>query len=140
MSSSVFSDTVNRIVLRVACEEGHESTPEKKKHAATVGGPLTPEELSELSVLCSNAAAVSNDDAATASTQQEQEKFGFATVEADQLLGLLELLDRHINSAVGVNFILEALEVLDKAPKNASAALDTVCVDHFAAYVMCSHC
>lgn len=130
MSSSAFSDTVNRILLRVACEEGHESTPEKKKHAATVGGPLTPDELSELSVLCSNAAAVSNEDVATATMQQQQEegKFGFATVEAEQLLGLLELLDRHINSAVGVNFILEALQVLDKAPSKASAALDTVCL------------
>lgn len=131
MSSSIFSDTVNRIVLRVACEEGHESTPEKKKYATTVGGgPLTKEELSELSLLCSNAAA-SNDGAAE-TIEREQEASGFATVEAEQLLGLLELLDRHINTAVGVNFVLEALEVLDKAATKASVTLDAVRIAHIA--------
>ena len=107
-SSSSLADTVNRIVLRVACTEGHES-PSK---AAPAGGPLTRQELAELSLLCS-------------STEEE----GFAAVEGDQLLALLELLDRHINHAVSVNLIPQALEVLQEedSPSRAAASLDQVC-------------
>ena len=118
-SSTKFSDTVNRIVLRVACTEGHEDSTSHNR--AADAGPLTLPELAELSLLC---AATLND---TPNHQQSQDKFGFATVEADQLLALLEVLDRHINNAVAIDFIRDALEVL-RTEDGRSEALDQVCI------------
>ena len=112
--SSSFADAVNRIVLRVACTEGHESP--SKQHATSAAdntGPLTVPELAELSLLCS---------------KKGSEEGGFDTVEGEQLLALLELLDRHINHAVSANLIPRALAVLQEedSPSRASASLDQV--------------
>lgn len=123
MSNALFTDTVNRVVLRVACTEGHEESSPARQTPLSHAGPLTPRELSELSLLCTSAnAARSNNNTS------EDTPSGFATVEGDQLLALLELLDRHIDSAVSVNFIPEALELLQKeeSPSKASASLDKV--------------
>lgn len=117
LSSSRFSDTVNRIVLRVACTEGHEDSTAHNR--ALDSGPLTLQELSELSLLC----AALND-----TKNGNQNPFGFATVEADQLLGLLELLDRHINNAVAIDFLRDALEILHGGD-GRNEALDQVCTD-----------
>jgi hypothetical protein len=121
-----FSDTVNRLVLRVACTESHEDVSPVKRRAPAApagGGPLTPQELSDLSLLCT----YSND---IRSKGDQQNPYGFATVEGDQLLGLLDLLDRHISAAVGVDFIQEAVDLLKaESPSKASASLDEVCED-----------
>jgi hypothetical protein len=113
LSSKRFSDTVNRIVLRVACTEGHENST--GHNSALDAGPLTLPELSELSLLC-----------ASLNDTRGQENAGFASVEADQLLGLLEILDRHINNAVAIDFFQEALENLC-GEDGRKKALDQVC-------------
>ena len=108
------ADTVSRIVHRVACTEGHEQAATAAAPPLSTG-PLTLQELSDLSLLCT-------------SSPQKQQQQGFATVEGDQLLVLLELLDRHIDHAVGVNFYPQAIELLQQqeSPSRASAALDKV--------------
>ena len=113
MAAKIFSDTVNRIVLRVACTEGHEDSPVKQQSLNYSGaGPLTRTELSDLSLLC---------------TQQNHQQ-GFASVEGEQLLALLSLLTRHIDNAVTVDFIVEALQVMKRGetPSRAAAVLDEV--------------
>lgn len=117
LASSRFSETVNRIILRVACTEGHEDSGAHNHPADS--GPLTLQELNELSLLC----AELNDG-----QENKQIPFGFATVEADQLLALLDVLDRHINNAVAIDFIREALEILEEG---RNEALDQVCLNVF---------
>lgn len=114
LSSTRFSDTVNRIVLRVVCTEGHEDSTSHNR--ASDSGPLTLPELTELSLLCS---ALNDTHSAS------EDNFGFASVEADQLLALLEVLDRHINIAVAIDFIRDALEIL-RSEDGRSEALDQV--------------
>jgi hypothetical protein len=53
---------------------------------------------------------------------------GFASVESEQLLTILELLDRHVNLAVNAQLIHAALEVMQKesSPSEGSKALSVV--------------
>jgi hypothetical protein len=129
-----FTETVERIVRRVAMQEGREHMePSQQKQAATrqAGqGPLTVQELSELSLLCTVASAMPQ----AASPQHHQHDNnsvvtqGFATVDGDQLVALLELLDRHVNLAARVRLIQDAINVMhqQESPSKASASLDKV--------------
>jgi hypothetical protein len=129
-----FTETVERIVRRVAMQEGREHMePSQQKQAATrqAGqGPLTVQELSELSLLCTVASAMPQ----AASPQHHQHDNnsvvtqGFATVDGDQLVALLELLDRHVNLAARVHLIQDAINVMhqQESPSKASASLDQV--------------
>ena len=106
-----FSNAVNRIVLRVACTEGHEDSPVKQRSSRSSGeGPLTQQELSDLSLLCLNTAD------------------SFASVELELLVALLQLLTQHIDHAVQVDVIGEALAVIQatESPSQAAAALEKV--------------
>jgi hypothetical protein len=129
-----FTETVERIVRRVAMQEGREHMePSQQKQAATQQagqGPLTVQELSELSLLCTVASAMPQ----VASPQHHQHDNnsvatqGFATVDGDQLVALLELLDRHVNLAARVRLIQDAINVMNQqeSPSKASASLDQV--------------
>jgi hypothetical protein len=130
-----FTETVERIVRRVAMQEGREHMePSQQKQAATrqAGqGPLTVQELSELSLLCTVASAMPQ----AASPQHHQHDNhnsvvtqGFATVDGDQLVALLELLDQHVNLAARVHLIQDAINVMhqQESPSKASASLDQV--------------
>ena len=97
-----FVDTVGRIVLRVNMAEGHEGSPDKKNAPLEGQGPLTAQELSELSLLCTLQTTLKEND----------NDIGFANVEGDQLSNLIELLDEHVNLAVGAQIICKALEVM----------------------------
>lgn len=112
-STSTFSDTINRIVLRIACVESREESS-GKANGNNEAGPLSAVELAELSMLCAQ--------------QSQRPSEGFCTVEGDQLLALLELLDRHINNAVGLNFVQAAVDCCSKeAPGSVvSSVLDSV--------------
>lgn len=123
-SSHLFVRTVSRILHRVDCTEGHEEGTAMTTDATTVaaavasddsGGPLSRSELNELSLLCcrsgstagASAAASTATAAAAAVIHGEEEHQGsfFAAVEGDQLVGLVELLHRHINRAVSIHFV-----------------------------------
>jgi hypothetical protein len=131
--------------MRVACAEGHEgnSAPSGSSAKGRNGnggrmspapgqqGPLTPQELQELSFLCTAASA----EAAQQPAMQHQngEKadsvVGFATVDGDQLSALVELLDRHVSLAVSkVHIVEKAAEIYQKteSPSQATAAIDAV--------------
>jgi len=151
---SEFSVAVSQIVNRVALEEGHEgpATPEQRRRAtlARTQGPLTPHELSKLSYLCtlgstlvaskssslsSTMTSSSQSPGATtsASAGGEAELTGFATVEGDELVALIALLDRHVNIAAGVRLIDDALRILkdeevspSSSRKQAAAELNKV--------------
>ena len=116
-----FVDTVGRIVLRVNMVEGHEGSPEKKNTPSEGQGPLTSHELSELSLLCTLQTTLSREN-------DSSTPLGFANVEGDQLANLIELLDKHVNLAVGVQIIRDALEVMKKeeSPSKASICLKKV--------------
>jgi hypothetical protein len=86
---------------------------------------LAVQELSELSLLCTVASALPQ----PASPQHDNScATGFATVDGDQLVALLELLDRHVNLAARVHLIQDAINVMNQqeAPSKASASLDQV--------------
>ena len=116
-SSSKFADAVSRMVHRVNLQEGHEAgTRPISSHQQ---GPLKPQELAELSFLCTAAAAASSSAAASSNNNSEQAaNAGFASVEGDLLVAVIEMLDRHVNLAVGVHLIDDALKIYrsDAAP------------------------
>jgi hypothetical protein len=126
-----FTETVERIVRRVAMQEGREHMePSQQKQAATrqAGqGPLSVQELSELSLLCTVASAMPQ-VASPQHNQHDNNAQGFATVDGDQLVALLELLDRHVNLAARVHLIQDAINVMhqQESPSKASASLDQV--------------
>jgi hypothetical protein len=130
-----FTETVERIVRRVAMQEGREHMePSQQKQAASQKagqGPLTVQELSELSLLCTVASAMPQVAASPQHHHQHDnsvEAQGFATVDGDQLVALLELLDRHVNLAARVHLIEDAINVMhqQESPSKASASLDQV--------------
>jgi hypothetical protein len=130
-----FTETVERIVRRVAMQEGREHMePSQQKEAATrqAGqGPLSVQELSELSLLCTVASAMSQAASPQHHHQHDNNSVatqGFATVDGDQLVALLELLDRHVNLAARVHLIQDAINVMhqQESPSKASASLDQV--------------
>jgi hypothetical protein len=105
-----FRDTVDRLVQRVNLHEGREGGSGGgggAHHDSSKLGPLTCAELGELSLLCSLAK--------TLPESTEAEPTGFATVEADQLGALTEMLDRHVNLATGVNLVQQAVKVIEEA-------------------------
>ena len=77
-------------------------------------GPLTEHELHILSLLCTRAAStlITNKKAPPGS-----KKRGFASVEGDLLTTLMELLEKHVNLAVGVDLIQVAMDVIQKGEK-----------------------
>jgi hypothetical protein len=130
-----FTETVERIVRRVAMQEGREHMePSQQKEAATrqAGqGPLSVQELSELSLLCTVASAMPQAASPQHHHQHDNNSVatqGFATVDGDQLVALLELLDRHVNLAARVHLIQNAINVMhqQESPSKASASLDQV--------------
>jgi hypothetical protein len=130
-------DVITKILHRVDMMESHEgggSTAERWNNVTHAGqGPLTAAELSELSFLCqslttsqSNAGA----GAMTAAKKEQEPVTGFASVESDLLLSLMELLDRHVNLASSIHLLQEAAAVLaaHAAPSQAANAMEQVCI------------
>lgn len=115
-----FGDIVNRIIHRVDLLEGREGgTAAKDANGASSSttSPLTVHELSELSLLCTVAASLDQNDI-------DQ---GFAAVEGDQLMALIDLLDRHVNSATSCHLLTNAIQILgDHNTSKASVALEQV--------------
>jgi hypothetical protein len=110
--------------MRVALQEGHEggnnTIPSNalKPHL----GPLTNQELAELTFLCNTETAASGNNCPDD---------GFATVEGDQLVSLIELLDRHVNLAVAVNLVQQSLQHIEPgaAPSVIASEMDKVSAD-----------
>lgn len=104
--NSPYSDYVQKIIERLALVESHES-PQKN---ASDMGPLLPQELDELTLLCRNQ--------------------GFQTVECDPLRALVEALDQHVAMAIAsaANLAQAAALVLreHEAPSAAAHAIDKV--------------
>jgi hypothetical protein len=136
-----FTNTVERITLRVNLKEGREHVEDTSQRASVKqlagDGPLTVLELQELSLLCTlntSASSMSSSSSSstaptTASSQQQQQQTGFASVDGDQLVALTELLDRHVHHAAQVHLLPQACHVLQqhsKSPSQAAAALDKV--------------
>jgi len=118
------AETVSRLVLRVTMQREHAGG--SSRHQPHGGGPLTAQELQELSFYCTAqdcaVAAATNNAAESSST-------GFASVEGDPLVALIELLDQHVNQAVTVHLIEAAIAVYQAAggsPSQANAAMDQV--------------
>jgi hypothetical protein len=119
--ASKCADVISRMVLRVDLEEGYEegaasSAPPQHQ------GPLAPQEMAELSCLCS---ATSSSNATNSNSD------GFDKVELDQLMALVELLDRHVKLAVTVHWIENAVEIYQEveSPSLASSTFFQVCDD-----------
>jgi hypothetical protein len=132
--SSKYSDAVSRMLMRVALQEGHEGASTASSNALKPHlGPLTIQELSELTFLCNTAASGNNP------------YDGFATVEGDQLVALIELLDRHVNLAVAVNLVEQALQHIEPgaAPSVIASEMDKVsagsCWNFIVAFVHAQH-
>jgi hypothetical protein len=126
VASEQFADSVSRMVLRVALLQ-ERGKPGFKG--------LTAAELQELSFLCtaqeciksSSSSGFQNNDCRH--DAESPNVVGFASVEGDPLLALIELLDHHVNSAVSVRLIEAAIEVYQSAggsPSQANAALEQV--------------
>jgi hypothetical protein len=147
VSSAAFVDAVARMVHRVDLTEGHEggggdtvnTTAARRRSSKndtdpTRVGPLTRPELAELSFLCTAAAqaAVSASSVPPTKDSKKDCAAGFAAVEGDQLIGLMELLDRHVALAVSVNLMESAVAVVaassheELSPSQAAAAMDQV--------------
>jgi len=112
---------------------------------------LTAVELSELSLLCTLASSLppttekhGTNAAPNSSTPDKQPEElgsstngnGFAAVEGDQLVELIELLDRHVSRATGINLLKDVVvDTISKenAPSAAIAALGRVSVIHLLA-------
>ena len=117
-SSEQFADAVVLLVERATL---------RREQAGGNGaaGPLTPQELQELSFFCTaqDCAAAGSDGVGNSGGG------GFAGVEGDSLVTLIELLDQHVNQAVTVHLIEAAIAVHQAAggsPSQANAAIDKV--------------
>lgn len=135
--SEKLADAVARMIHRVDLSEGHEGSGEAATSSTNKGGddddddvhlnqgPLTPQELAELSFLCTATTAAADSKRGSKSSTQA---VGFAAVEGDQLVALMELLDRHVNLAVSVNLMESAagIAALQESPSQAAMAVDQV--------------
>lgn len=123
VKSEQFADAVSRMVLRVALLQ-ESGKPGFKG--------LTTAELQELSFLCTAQECIKSSNGMNNNRNDDSESpnfAGFASVEGDPLLALIELLDHHVNSAASVRLIEAALEVFQSAggsPSQANAALEQV--------------
>lgn len=120
--SSKYSDTVSRMLNRVALQEGHEgANPAASNTAKPHLGPLTDQELAELTFLCNTVASGNNNN-------NNNDGDSFANVEGDQLVSLVELLDRHVNLAVAVNLVEQSLQHVQPgaAPSVIASEIDKV--------------
>lgn len=129
-------DVITKILHRVDMMESHEgsgSTAERWNNTTHAGqGPLTPAELSELSFLCQSLATSQSNGGAgamTAAKKEPEPATGFASIESDLLLSLMELLDRHVNLASSINLLQDgaALLAIHAAPSQAANAMEQVC-------------
>lgn len=85
--------------------------------APSGGGPLTADELHILSLCCTSAATSRNKKPPPGSKKKNgkpEAHGGFASVEGDLLTTLTELLEKHVNLAVGVDLIQETVDVVRK--------------------------
>ena len=120
-----FVDAVSRMVLRVAL---------LKESGKPGFKGLTAAELQELSYLCTAQDCLKPCNSSSSSNSNNVEKefpnvSGFARVEGDPLMALVELLDQHVNNAISVRIIEASVEVYQSAgesPSQANAALDQV--------------
>ena len=127
VASEQFADSVSRMVLRVALLQ-ESGKPGFKG--------LTAAELQELSFLCTAQECIKSSNSSSGFQNNDcrhdaesPNVVGFASVEGDPLLALIELLDHHVNSAVSVRLIEAAIEVYQSAggsPSQANAALEQV--------------
>jgi hypothetical protein len=143
ITTDQIEDVLARIVHRVDLNESHEgdgSTAERwstgnattgcsnqNKGGSNTSGPLTTRELSDLSFLCS--AIATAQPAITKGQSGNKNNFGFANVDIDSVLSVMELLDRHVNLAVNTNVIESAACILSKSsksPSQAASALEQV--------------
>lgn len=142
-SNEKYTAVIEAMVLRAHMVEGREGYSPDHHHHRLVRhqpgqGPLLPQELADLSLLCSANSSSSSKNKNQATTkksnrqeQQQQEDAalkGFASVDGDQLAALIELLDKHVNLAARVSLIEDALNIIKKAgsPSIASDAIDQV--------------
>lgn len=118
-----FVDAVSRMVLRVAL---------LKESGKPGFKGLTAAELQELSYLCTAQDCLKPCNSSSSNNNVEKEfpnVSGFARVEGDPLMALVELLDQHVNNAISVRIIEASVEVYQSAgesPSQANAALDQV--------------
>lgn len=102
-------DTLEKMVLTAEARSDLPSVTMGRsvteKAGTTFGGPLSTQELSHLSLICTSATSsdVSRDDAA---------KQGFGSVDGDLLMNLVPLLDQHVEAAASVDLIREASKVV----------------------------
>lgn len=89
-----------------ACREGNDPI------ALSHGGPFTGHELSILSLLCIKASG--QDPQGTVGRDDSRGARGFAAVDGDLLSTLNELLEKHVNLAVGIDLVQEAVSVIHK--------------------------
>jgi hypothetical protein len=152
-------DVVTQILHRIDMMESHEgkgSTAERWSTTTscngTVQGPLTTQEIAELSYLChavsttntsasSNTRKISNGKSNDAMTMPEtavsmmndtnaNDRLDFSNMESDSLLSLMELLDRHVNVAVAIHLLEHAAAVVlahaAHAPSQVATVIDQV--------------
>jgi hypothetical protein len=129
-------DLITKILHRVDMMESHEgtgSTAERWNNTTHAGkGPLTPAELSELAFLGQSITTPPSNVGAgpmTAAKKEQESATGFASIDSDLLLSLMELLDRHVNLASSIHLVQEAAAILAShpAPSLAANAMEQVC-------------
>lgn len=90
-----------------ACRDGSPAAAAASSHV----GPLTASELDILSLCCTKAAhslSIHSRNLATGAAH------GFGAVDGDLLTTLCELLEKHVNLAVNVDLVQEAIEIIHK--------------------------
>lgn len=102
-----------------ACRQGAPSTP-----STSEVGPLIASELEILSLCCTRAAQSLGLVPAQNNSTTGATPHGFGSVDGDLLTSLCELLEKHVNLAVTVDLVQEAIDVIHKR----EVKMDQVCM------------
>ena len=123
----ILSAERNRRITASSLAACKQSASSNNQPASSIGGansgPLMENELEILSLLCTKNSkrAAQQAAAAGASTNgsnRQTTTHGFGAVDGDSLTTLAELLDKHVNLAVGVDLVQEAAAVIQQREIN----------------------
>ena len=93
-----------------ACRDGSPAAAAASSHV----GPLTASELDILSLCCTKAAHSLSMHSRNLATTTAADAHGFGAVDGDLLTTLCELLEKHVNLAVNVDLVQEAIGIIHK--------------------------
>eukprot|EP00978_Attheya_sp_CCMP212_P049291 scaffold644544_cov55-Attheya_sp.AAC.1 len=95
------------------------------------GGPLTTQEVSYLSMLCTSLGATpSSQGVSTPSSSDASPQQGWATVDPETIITLTPMLEAHIESASCVDFVGEALHIAQSSLESKDKS-DAISIDQW---------